>query len=997
MSADQKFRLAEGGRIDRDLPLTFKFNNVTYKGYQGDTLASALLANGVRVVGRSFKYHRPRGIITAGVEEANALVRVGKGGLEEPNVRATVQPLYDGLEAQSQNCWPSVNFDLGRWTDFVHAMWPAGFYNKTFMWPNWHLYEGVIRRAAGLGKIPPADDPDHYLHRNAHCDVLICGAGPAGLTAALAAAKSGARVILVEQDTEAGGSLLWDKTDIDGNAADVWLNNVVKKLIDLDNLTLLTQASASAFFDHNLLLVTEKLSDAHHENIDQPRERLWKIRAREVILATGAIEQPLVFPYNDRPGIMLASAVQHYLNRYAVNAGQRLVLATNNNAAYQTALDLLDAGVTVECIIDSRASTNGAIPIQVRERGVTVFQNSVPIDTSGDKGIRTVKVARRDLASQSGLRTVATMDCDCMGMSGGFQPAIHLFSQARGKLRYDNTQGAFVPDQIPAHVHMIGAAAGERDLNSILTRAFETGVATAKARDVNKTVVQVIEPIASAKTNELALGRVAIEQNSARQWIDFQHDVTLSDIHMAVDENFVSVEHLKRYTTTGMSVDQGKTSNINALIALADYTGRSADAVGTTTFRPFYMPVTLGALAGRQRHEYYAPRQRSPLYACHESLQAEFWDYGTWHRPAAYPLGKESLHEAVNREARATRQGVGLFDGSPLGKIEVSGPDAAKFLNRLYVNNVLTLKVGRARYGLMLNENGIVIDDGIFARLAENRFLVHTTSGGASRIFAWMEEWSQGEWPELEVLLTSVSSQWANIAVSGPDARRLLEKLECGIDLSNDAFPHMSIREGTISKVLTRIMRASFTGELGYEINVPADYGALLWQRLLELGAEFNITPIGIETLMVLRTEKGYLHVGGDTDGNTTPADIGWGVAVQKKQSDFIGKRSLSRPNNIRDGRLQYIGLTPEEGSNIIVAGAHVINESNKTAPAPTQGYVTSACYSPNLNRWLALGLVKDGQKRMGERINIFHKGVIQSATITQAAAYDPEGECLHA
>ena len=997
MSAVQKFRLAEGGRIDRDRPLAFTFNNKTHYGYQGDTLASALLANGVRVVGRSFKYHRPRGILSAGVEEANALVRVGNGGLEEPNVRATMQPLYEGLAAYSQNCWPSVNFDLGRWTDFVHGMWSAGFYNKTFMWPNWHWYEGVIRRAAGLGRIPPTDDPDHYVHKNIHCDVLICGAGPAGLTAALAAAETGARVILVEHDQELGGSLLWDKTDIDGSASAIWLNNIVEALTNHANVTLVSHATASAFFDHNLVLVNEKVSDSRCEKTGLPRERLWKIRTREVILATGAIEQPLVFPYNDRPGIMLASAVQQYLNRYAVTAGQRLILATNNNVAYQTALDLLDAGVTVECIIDSRANMSGDIPTQVRERGVTVFQNCVPIATSGDSAIRAVRIARRDPATPAGLHTVATVACDCLGMSGGFQPTVHLLSQTHGKLRYENTLGAFVPDQIPAHVHVIGAAAGVIDLNNILTTAFETGVSAAKATGANKTVQHAIPQVASTKTTELELERVAIKQNPSRQWIDFLYDVTLSDISMAVDENFVSVEHLKRYTTAGMSVDQGKTSNINALIALADFTRRPPEAVGTTTFRPFYMPVTLGAIAGRQRRDFYAPKQRSPIYACHESLQAEFWDYGTWHRPAAYPREQESLHDAVTRETIATRQGVGLFDGSPLGKIEVSGRDAAEFLHRLYVNNVLTLKVGRARYGLMLNENGTIIDDGIFAHLSENHFLVHTTSGGASRILAWMEEWSQGEWPDLDVVLTSVTSQWANVAVSGPDARKLLEKLDCNIDFTNGAFPHMSIREGKIGNTPTRIMRASFTGELGYELNVPADYGASLWQQLLDLGAEFNITPIGIETLMVLRTEKGFLHVGGDTDGNTAPADIGWGVAVDKKQTDFIGKRSLRRPNNVRAGRLQYVGLAPDDGGRTIAAGAHVINESDTTAPAPTQGYVTSACYSPNLKRWVALGLVKDGQNRMGERINIFHKGQVQSAVITGVTTYDPDGERLHA
>ena len=492
-------------------------------------------------------------------------------------------------------------------------------------------------------------------------------------------------------------------------------------------------------------------------------------------------------------------------------------------------------------------------------------------------------------------------------------------------------------------------------------------------------------------SNESGAGSAAI-----RQWIDFQYDVTLQDIDIAITENYTSVEHLKRYTTTGMSVDQGKTSNVNALLALAERTGRTPDEVGTTTFRPFYMPVTLGALAGRDRGEFYAPVQRSPLFACHEQLGAHFEDYGAWRRPRVYTRNGESEQQAVNREAVAARTSVAVFDGSPPGKIEVYGPDSAEFLNRVYINNVTSLKTGRARYGLMLNENGIIIDDGIFARLADDHYLVHTTSAGANRIHAWMEALLQGDWPDLDVLLTPVTSQWANIAVSGPRSRELVERLETGIDFSNNGMPHMSMVTGTVDEAPLRVLRASYTGELCYELNVPADQGAALWQRLLQLGDDMQVMPIGVEPLGVLRTEKGYLHVGSDTDGNTTPRDVGWGHIADRKQGEFLGKRSLNRPFNVRDGRLEFVGLTPVQRGGVLASGAHVIDVKHSGAPAPTQGYVTSACYSPNLQRYVGLGLVQDGSTRLGETVNVYDNGKVQAAQISTHAAWDPEGDRLH-
>ena len=987
MSESQPMRLETGGRIDRDKPLSFTFDGKQYRGFEGDTLASALLANGVRVVGRSFKYHRPRGILAAGAEECNALVTVGQGGLAEPNVRATLQPLYGGLAAHSQNCWPNVRFDIGRSLDYLHFLWPAGFYNKTFIWPHWHWYEGIVRRMSGLGKLPPGADPDRYVHHNVHSDVLVVGSGPAGLAAALAASETAARVVVVEQDNRMGGSLLWSEGKINGDQADVWLEDTVRVLRQRDNVTLLTNTTASAWFDHRLVIACETVTDRRITGAGEgPRQRLWKIHARDIVLATGAIEQPLVFANNDRPGIMLASAVQQYCNRYAVAPGKRIAVATNNDSAYGVAGALRHAGVDVVAVIDSRKKLTGKAARLVRDQGMTVFHNAMPRDCRGDKGVRSVSVAKRD-----SLDTLATLQCDCIAMAGGWQPAVHLFTQARGKLRYDPPFGAFVPDEVPPNMHVVGMVAGALTLDGALEQGWNAGLKAAGSQS------RAGRPNGSSNYDGvLRMERFESKQRSGRQWIDFQYDVTLQDIDIAVAENYTSVEHLKRYTTTGMSVDQGKTSNVNALLALAERTGRTPGEVGTTTFRPFYMPVTLGALAGRDRGEFYAPVQRSPLFACHEQLNAQFEDYGTWRRPRVYPRNGESEQQAVNREAVAARTSVAVFDGSPLGKIEVYGPDSAEFLNRVYINNVTLLETGRARYGLMLNENGIIIDDGIFARLAGDHYLVHTTSAGASRIHAWMEALLQGDWPDLDVLMTPVTSQWANIAVSGPRARELVERLEAGIDISNNGMPHMSIATGTVKNMPLRVLRASFTGELCYELNVPADRGAALWDRLLQLGEDLQIMPIGVETLGVLRTEKGYLHVGSDTDGNTTPRDAGWGSIADRKQGEFLGKRSLSRAHNTSSGRLEFVGLTPVQQGGVLAAGAHVIDADRSGAPAPTRGYVTSACYSPNLKRYVGLGLVQDGSKRLGETVNVYDAGKVQGARISAPAAWDPEGDRLH-
>jgi len=1006
MPKQSNLRLMQGGLVDRQRPLNFYFNGRPYQGYQGDTLASALLANGIHLLGRGMKFHRPRGIVSAGVEECNALVTLGQGGYEETSVRATIQPLYEGLRAKSQNCWPSVKWDMGVVLDWLSPLFPAGFYNKTFIWPNWHWYEDAIRRTAGLGTLPPADDPDSYCHRHEQCDVLVCGGGAAGLSAALSAARAGAKVLLVEQSQQLGGELAWNPS-IQPLASADWLAETLTSLDSHPNVHCLTDATASACFDHNMVMVAEKVT-AHHLASDSPRERLWKIRATKIILATGAIEQPLVFPNNDRPGIMLASSVQQYLQRFGVLAGRTIVIATNNDSAYSTALALTAAGATVPCIIDNRSESSvGICAEDYRSQGIALYFNSTLMQTYGRKRVNAVRIG--DIQSGKTSTDTRLIACDTVAMSGGWQGAVHLFSQAKGKLHYSEAHSSFLPRINPDNLVVVGAANGTVDLATSIAEGERSGVNAAVALGLVERSAPSLNQnndrnSQAASQPTYNTQRIIPAINPAQQWLDFQHDVTLQDIDIAVQEDYCSVEHLKRYTTTGMSVDQGKTSNINALTALAERTGNAIEKVGTTTFRPFYMPVTLGAIAGRRKGERYAPTRQSPMLPCYQNKGAELWDYGHWRRPAAYPEAGENLFQAMQREALAVRRSVGIYDGSPLGKIAIRGPDAAEFLNRFYINNVHTLKEGRARYGIMLNESGIVIDDGIFVRLSEHHFLVHTTSGNAEHILAWFEEWHQCEWPELQVIITPVTTQWANATLSGPNARKVLQKLNTDIDLDNEAFPHMSLREGCIQipatrtqgakKIPLRIMRASFTGELGYEINIPANYGAALWHNLLQAGAEFGITRYGVESLMILRSEKGYLHVGADTDGTTVPDDIGWGGPVSKKQADFIGKRSLLQPENCRQQRRQFVGIRLEDAGQALVSGMHIVAEDK--AATVSEGYVTSAFYSPHLSCWIGLAMVNAGRSRLGESVSVFHAGKHYRAKLVEPVFFDQEGGRIH-
>lgn len=981
------YRLDSGGHIDRSQRLSFRWNGRRIDAYPGDTIASALLAGGVRIAGRGMKYHRPRGVLSAGVEEPNALVSLGRGAALEPNARATMMPVQDGLEVRAQNAWPSVGFDLGRVIDFTAALWPAGFYNKTFTWPSWHFYEPFIRRTAGPAKPTRLPDPSHYEAINAHCDLLIVGAGPAGLLAARTAVRAGLSVILAEQDYECGVELLRPSAFVNEEPAITWLAGVLGELAASRNATVLTSTTAFGLYDHGTAGLLQRLDLGGGKRA--VRQRYWRVRARQTLLATGAIEQPLVFGHNDLPGIMLAGAVRQYANRYAVAAGRRVAFATNNDSAYLAALDLVAAGVEVPLLVDSRIAAPAALTDRVRECGVEIAMESVVLEACGRRSLQGVRVAR--LGPDGPIAGLREIDCDALGMSGGWAPAVHLYSQARGALKFDETRCCFVP---PGDATPI--CAGGVTGTVTLAEAF-ADAARAVQLALQRAGVSKFVPAAVPEAQELAAsahtGPVRGDfPGRRREWLDFQHDVTTQDAQLAFDEGFEHVELLKRYTTAGMSVDQGKTANRNTLLVAAGLRKEPPAEVGTTTFRPPYTPVTLGALAGRARGGLYAPRRLLPAHAEHETLAAHWWEAGGWMRPACYPRPGESVHQAVAREAAAVRAGVGIFDASPLGKIEVSGRDALTFLDRFYVNNLLTIDKGRLRYCLMLNENGVIIDDGTVARLDNHRFLVTTTSGGAARIAAWLEEWRQCEWPELEVFVTPVTTQWATFAVAGPRARELLGRFRTDMALDAAAFPHLSVREGSFAGTPARLYRVSFSGELGYEINVPARHGAALWRALLEQGADLGVVPYGIETVLLLRLEKGYLHVGVDTDGTTSPADVGWGEVAARKAADFIGKRSLTRGDNQRTDRLQLVGLTAANPA-VLVPGAQLRLAGTREG---SDGWVTSAAVSPALSRPIALAMLRGGRARLGEQVTVHDVGRHCPAQVVAPAFYDPQGKRLH-
>jgi sarcosine oxidase, subunit alpha len=993
-AASGGLRTADGGRVDRSQRLRFEFDGRSYEGLAGDTLASALLANGVHLTGRSFKYHRPRGILAAGSEEPNALVTVSRDAARvTPNLRATQVELYDGLIAESQNRWPSLQSDFGRINDWLSSFFPAGFYYKTFMWPRkaWKaVYEPVIRRAAGLGRAPVHADPDRYAQRYGHCDVLVVGAGPAGIAAALAAAAAGARVMLCDETAEFGGSLLSDTASrIDGQSAGAWVTQSVAALEGNKRVTLLPRTTAFGYFPHNLIGLNQRLNDhVSRPPLNQPRERLWQVRARSVVLAAGAIERPLVFPGNDRPGILLAGAAHTYLNRYAVRVGTRVVVVTSGDEAYQTALDLKAAGVSVEAIADLRAEAAGALPEAARRAGIEVLPGSTVLGTEGELRVTEIHLGRvQDGAAQSGRRIA----CDAVLMSGGYTPSVHLFSQSRGRLTWNKDLAAFVPGVSAECERSAGACRGVYALAEVLADGADAGAAAAPEPTHAQRRFEV-DAVTRNSTGYLGALPQASSPSRHKSFVDWQHDVTTRDLRLATREGFQSIEHVKRYTTTGMATDQGKTSNLNAMAIVAKSLEVSIPQVGLTTFRPPYTPVTFGSFAGISRGDLFDPVRSTPTHAWAQARGAVFENVGLWKRARYFPHGGEDMHAAVARECRAVRTACGIFDASTLGKIEVVGPDAAEFMNRLYINNWSNLAVGKARYGILLREDGFIYDDGVVARTDTDRFHVTTTTGGAPRVLALMEDYRQTEWPELKVWLTSTTEQWSVIAVQGPQARQVLETLVEGIDISAAAWPHMSVGRGRICGVPMLLFRVSFSGELGFEVNVPSDFGLSVWEAVYAAGQAHGITEYGTESMHVLRAEKGYIIIGQDTDGTLTPDDAGLSWAIGKTKVDFVGKRSLERASMKSPDRKQLVGLRTKNPSVVLEEGAQVAAKANQKPPMELIGHVTSSYASGALGHSIALAAIAGGRGRLGQTLYVPMPGGDLEVEVTSPVFYDPSG-----
>ena len=995
-------RLSTPGRlVDPAQSVSFQFNGKTLQGQAGDTLASALLANDQMLMGRSFKYHRPRGVVASGAEEPNGLVNMGRGAAFEPNQRVTTTELFDGLEATSQNHWPSLEFDVGAVNQKLARFLPAGFYYKMFIHPRplWkHVYEPFIRKSAGLGKAPTDKDGDTYEHFYAFVDVLVVGGGVAGLQAALVAATAGAKVLVTEQTAHWGGRAVVDGAMIDGMQAQDWVAQTVAALEAMPNVTLRTRMMGAGIYDHGYALGYERLTD-HKADKSGPRHRLWRIRAQQTVTATGAIERPLSFAGNDIPGVMLASAVRDYVVNYAVSCGDRTVVVTNNDDAYLTAIALKKVGLSVPAIIDARPDGAGALMEQARALGIRVETGKAIAKVKGGKRVTGVSIC--DQAGEGAV--LEEIACECVAMSGGWSPVVHLWSHCGGKLVWDDANAHFRPDgdKPPtgadglAFVTTAGNASGALHVSDVLADAAKAGAKAAKAAGFNaKPMSAKGEAVSYAPMLPVWLmPQGAGYALRSKTWLDYQNDVKVSDVQLAAQEGFESVEHAKRYTTLGMATDQGKLSNINGLATLAKSLNADIPAVGTTTFRPPYTPISMGSIAGQARDDIFQPVRKTPMYDWHAANGAYWEPVGQWRRPYVYQRGDESIHQAVNREVRAVRNSLGLLDASTLGKIVVKGPDAGKFLDMLYTNMMSTLAVGKCRYGLMCNENGFLIDDGVVARIDEDTWLCHTTTGGADTIHAHMEEWLQTEWWDWKVFTANLTEQYAQIAVVGPNGRKLLEKLG-GMDVSADALPFMQWADGEIGGFPVRVYRISFSGELSYEIAIDASQGQAFWEALIEAGAEWDITAYGTETLHILRAEKGFIMIGDETDGTVIPQDLNLHWALSKKKEDYLGKRAHLRSHMADPNRWKLVGLETLDGS-VLPDGAYATAEGhNANGQRETQGRVTSTYYSATLGRGIAMGLVLHGPDRMGEVIE-FPKvdGTIIQAKIVDPVIFDKAGE----
>ena len=997
------YRVKKTDYVDQTNRISFKFDGKTYFGFKGDTLASALLSNGIHLVGRSFKYHRPRGIMTCGSEEPNAICQINPGtDLTEPNVRATEIELYEGLEASSQNCWPNVNFDIGGINNFISPFIPAGFYYKTFMWPKsfWkNIYEPLIRKSAGLGKSPTLPDPDLYDHKHIHCDVLVIGGGISGIIAAKIAAKNGSNTILIDDKNTLGGSTIFQNNEnfkINDEISKDWLFKEIEELKKLKNLTIKTRTSVAAYHSYNYLLAKENLTDHLSKNnkTSSIRQRLWKIRSNKVIIATGAIERPLVFNNNDRPGIILASSVNKYLNFYGVICGENNFVFTNNDSAYETALSLFEKGIQIK-IIDIRKKTNSKIVKQVEKLGIDIYWNSTVTNTFGYRKLNSIEIMNLSEDGSNVIGKKIKVKCDCLAISGGWTPMVHMHTQSGGKLNFRESDQVFLPKELGSEHISVGSCNGDFELDDIIKNTNEKvkSLLNLKETEFEKTYVSCTKELDKRNIwllpNKITLGKT-------KSFIDFQNDSTAKDIKLALREGFRSIEHVKRYTTTGMATDQGKLSNMHALGIIAETAGVKMGTLGTTTFRPPFTPLTFGAIVGRNVGQFFDITRRTSIHEWHIKNNAKFENVGQWKRPWYYPKENENMHQAVQRESKAARDSAGILDASTLGKIDIQGSDASEFLNRVYTNAWSKLAIGKCRYGLMLNEDGMVYDDGVTTRLGENHFLMTTTTGGAANVLSKLEDYLQTEWPELDVFLTSVTDQYSTASICGPNSKKILMKLFPNVNFNDDDFPHMSFKNSTINNINCRIMRISFTGELSYEINIEAKYGKSLWEKCIDAGKDFNITPYGTETMHLLRAEKGFIIVGQDTDGTMTPIDLQMDWIVSKKKYDFIGKRSLYRSDTIKEDRKQLVGLLTEDPKEILEEGAQIVSDISKK-PVEMLGHVTSSYFSPNLNKSIALAVVRNGKKMKGQKLIVPMENKNINVIVSDSIFLDKENKRLNA
>ena len=975
----------KGGQIDRSQTLNFTFNGKAMQGHPGDTLASALLANGQRLVGRSFKYHRPRGILTSGSEEPNALVQLRTGAHQEPNTRATVTELFDGLSATSQNHRGSLEYDLMAVTDLMSPFLSAGFYYKTFMWPKsfWEkIYEPAIRKSAGLGSLSMQEDPDSYDKGFLHCDLLVIGAGPAGLSAALAAGRSGARVILADEDFTPGGRLNAETLEVDGMSSADWAAQAMAELGAMDNVRILTRTTVYGAYDHGIYGALERCTDHLASSGNKPRQVLWRIYSKRAVLAAGSTERPIAFGNNDRPGVMLAGAVRSYANRYGVTPGQKVSVFTNNDDGWRTAADLVAKGVSVAHIIDTR----DIAPV-IDVPGAEYSRGAAVMDTAGRKGLKSVT-----------LTSGRMIDTDCLAVSGGWNPNVHLTCHQRGRPTWRDDICAFVPGaDLPPGMAVAGAANGAMTLAAALAEG--RSVANAQVKDMGFTPSRKAAPKAEDEPRDCS-PVWHIKESTKRAWVDQQNDVTVKDIKQSYREGFRSVEHLKRYTTLGMATDQGKTANIPALAIMAECTGKSLQDTGTTIFRPPYTPIPMGALGGRARGKDFRPYRLTPSHDWASKNGATFVEVGNWLRAQWFARpGEKGWRDSVDREVEMTRGSVGICDVTTLGKIDIQGKDAAEFLNVVYANAFGKLPVGKVRYGLMLREDGICYDDGTTARMSENHFVMTTTTANAVLVFRRLEFVRQCLCPDMDVHLISTTDGWAQFAVAGPNARNLLRKVvDSDHDISNEAFPFMACGEVTVcGGTPARLFRISFSGELAYEIAVPARYGNSMIEALMKAGEEFNAVPYGTEALGVMRIEKGHA-AGNELNGQTTALNLGLGGMVSTKK-DCIGKVLSQRPELNRDDAIRLVGFRPVDRSIKLIAGSHFITKGEKAVMANDQGWMTSVAYSPSLGHSIGLGFIQRGHERMGEivrAVSPIHDTEME-VEIVSAHFIDPEGERLRA